>query len=208
MHPIPKSPSREAITALDSELRRIRSLKTCHRPALKAPASPYRGNSQAYVPQFSARLLNDPGLTDGARRCALKLVELIYRRNRAGRGIQCTVSYLAKALSRSERTIQTYLAQLRERGYIRHEVIASEKARMCIGIFIALLAPVFPRHDRGEWPVRAMKSGVKPDSENYNLNIIYKHEYRFTADHWALKCMDGVFRALMKSDQGLLGSAA
>ncbi len=186
--------------------RSARSLRTCHRPALHEPQRPYSGNSEAFVPQCSARLLNDPNLSDGARRCAMKLLELIYRRNRKGRGLQCTVLYLAKCLHRSERTIQTYLSQLRAAGYIRHEVITSERARMCIGIFITLLRPVFPAHHATEWPGRAMKSGVKRDSEKYNINISSRHESRLEASCWASRCMEGVFRSLMKTGPVLQGS--
>lgn len=190
----------EDLAAIQYQQRRDRSLQTGHRPATKPKPLAFNSNSQAYVPQASARLLNDPGLTDGARRCALKLMELIYRRNRQGRGFQCTVAFIARSLGRSERTVQTYLAQLRGRGYIRHDVIASDRARMCIGIFITLLKPLFPKHHEDEWPVSAVNSGVKKDSQNYRPNIRKKGlAHRVTVEHWALRCMDGVFRSLMKT---------
>jgi hypothetical protein len=69
------------------------------------------------VPPIAARVFNDPGLTDGARHCAMTLMELVYRRNREGHHIGCTVSYLKKALSRSERTVPNYLCQLRAGVY-------------------------------------------------------------------------------------------
>jgi hypothetical protein len=212
---VPKRPDAAIIHALGEDLastarekRRRRSLQTCHRPAHRPAKPESRHHSGAYVPQFSARVLNDPSVSDGARRCAAKVMELIYRRNRSGRGFQCTVLYLAKCLGRSERTIQTYLAQLRSRGYIRHEVITSERARMCIGIFITLLGPLFPKHHEDEWPLRAMTSGVKKDSENYNKNISNKHERRVSVDFWTLRCMNGVFRSLMKTTPPLQGSVA
>lgn len=203
----PRAPNAAAIQQLGEDLalrareqRRCRSLRTCHRPALRPQAPAYNGNSAAFVPQIAARVFNDPGLTDGARRCAVKLMELVYRRNRERRHIGCTVSYLAKCLGRSERTIQNYLCQLRGRGYIRHEVVTSNKARMCIGIFITLLRPMFPRHHSDQWPQSAGKSGVQPDSQNYIQNN-NKRFFRGREDvqYWTLKCMDGVFRAFMKT---------
>lgn len=152
------------------------------------------------MPQFSARLLNDPGLSDGARRCAMKLIELVYRRNREHRHIQCTVNYLAKCLGRSQRTVQYYLARLRRRGYIRHDVIASQRARMCIGIVVTLLKPVFPKH---EWPTPAGKpatSGVQRYSRRYTPNINRRRfQEKVSVERWTLRCMDGVFRAFVKT---------
>ena len=43
---------------------------------------------------------DDRNLTDGARRCARKLAEYIYRRNREGRGAEITVTYLMRAMRR------------------------------------------------------------------------------------------------------------
>lgn len=217
MPPIPRRPDVTAINALGEHLaslpreqRRRRSLQTCHRPAIKPEQAPYRRPSQAYVPQFSARLLNDPGLTDGARRCAMKLLELAYRRNRSQRAYRGTVSYLAKALGRSERAVQTYLALLRSRGYIAHEVVTSERARMCIGIVVTLLTPLFAKHHESEWPHHAKPtgSGVNRFSENYRPDPRKKRGgMRISVEHWSMRCMDGVFRALMKGNptpQGLL----
>lgn len=190
----------EDLAAIAREKRRRRSLHTCHRPALIIRKPKYRSNTGAYVPQFSARLLNDPRLSDGARRCAAKLMEITYRKDRAGRSYKGTVLYLAKCLQRSERAVQSYLAQLRAGGYIRHQVIRSERARMCTGIFITLLSPLFPKHHASEWPVKPGKSGVKKNSENCTIKILGR-EFQSLVDveHWAMLCMDGVFRALMKT---------
>lgn len=91
------------------EERRQRSLQTCHRYALherprrRAPAE--RGT---YVPELAARVEDDRNLTDGARRCARKLAEIVYRQNREERFTEITVSYLMNALHRSRRTVQRY----------------------------------------------------------------------------------------------------
>ena len=217
---LPRSPSPAAIeqlghdlAAADRQRRRARSLQTCHRPAFQAQSRGPARDTKAYVPQFSARLLNDPALSDGARRCAIKLLELAYRRDRAGRSFRGTVSYLAKALGRSERAVQTYLAQLRGRGYIRHEVLTSERARMCIGVLITLLKPLFAVHHEAGWPVHAkaasMNSGVKGFSENYRPDSKQKRfRARMEAEEWALRCMNGVFRAFMADPKAVQGSFA
>lgn len=204
---MPKKPNALAIQQVGEDLaasarnkRRQRSLETCHRPAFTIRKPQYRSETGAYVPQFSARVLNDPRLSDGARRCAAKLMEITYRKDRAGRSYRGTVLYLAKCLHRSERAVQGYLAQLRAGGYIRHQVIRSERARMCVGIFITLLEPLFPKHHASGWPLKLEKSGVKKDSENYTPNIL-RREFQplLEVEHWAMLCMDGVFRALMKT---------
>jgi hypothetical protein len=182
--------------------RRRTSLQTCHRPAAWPPEFRHHSNSRAYIPQMSAQIMNDPALTDGARRCAAKLMELIYRRNRDFRNLGLTVGYLAQCLGRSVRTVQNYLCELRTRGYIRHEVVRSHKARMCIGIFITLLEPIFPRHHRKEWPAQknGAKPGVQKNSEKYlQFNKYTYFQERVSVARWTWKCMDGVFRAFMRT---------
>jgi hypothetical protein len=213
-HLVPRAPNAKAIDALGKDLaaiarekRRLTSLRTCHRPSVNTTPIKPIGATQAFTPQYSARLLNDPRLSDGARRCGAKLLELAYRRDRAGRTFRGTVVYLSKALGRSERAVQNYLAQLRAGGYIRHEVLVSERARMSIGILITLLAPLFPKHHKAEWPVQAAFPGVKKDSENYSPRFQKRRrERRVPVEEWALRCMDGVFRSLMTTlrSQGAL----
>jgi hypothetical protein len=68
------------------EARRARALRTCHRPSLnERPRRATPPDNGAYVPETAARIENDPNLTDGARRCARKIMEETYRRNRDGR---------------------------------------------------------------------------------------------------------------------------
>src|SRR5690606_9447493 len=121
--------------------------------------------SGAYVPEASARIENDPNLCDGARRCARKLMEETYRRNREGRSVEITVSYLANGLRRSRRTVQRYLRQLEDHGYIEVDVIAGLRSRLCVGLAIRLLAPLFPRHHREKWPATRVKSGATRESQ-------------------------------------------
>src|ERR1035441_2136224 len=78
--------------------RQMRSYRTCWLPAEEKPLRAPPRESGAYVPEMAARLEDDRNLTDGARRCARKLAEYIYRRNREGRAAEITVPYLLRAL--------------------------------------------------------------------------------------------------------------
>lgn len=181
--------------------RRQRSLQTCHRPAhpKRSKVEPPR-ESGAYVPELSARLDDDRNLTDGARRCARKIAELTYRSNRAGRSLEVTVTYLMKALGRCRRTVQRYLRQLEEAGYIDTDVIAGARSRMCVGLVVTLLGPVFARHHRQRWPERREVPGATQESQNQRfIDSLRGKQHRYSRHDWAEKCMDGVFRSLMKT---------
>lgn len=184
-----------------SDERRMRSLRACHRPSHNAcrryepPA-----DTGAYVPELSARLDNDRNLTDGARRCARKIAELTYRSNRAGRTLDVTVSYLVTALGRCRRTVQRYLRQLEEAGYIRADVVKGARSRMCVGLALTLLAPLFPRHHRNKWPERVANPGATRESQNQRFIDSITGKKRLISRHeWTQRCMDGVFRSLMKT---------
>lgn len=199
---VPTIPATEFQTFLaEREARRRRSLRHCHhfspaeRPRLTPPP-----DSGAFVPATAARIEDDRNLSDGARRCARKMMEEAYRTNRAGRSLDITVSYLARAMGRCARTVQRYLRQLEREGYIQVYVVTGARSRMCVGLIVRLLAPLFPRHHREKWPESPGKSGVTRESENKR----YRHERApssrvLTVEQWAIRCMDGVFRALMKT---------
>lgn len=177
--------------------RRQRSLRYCHYPSQETPYKPWRPTG-AYVPELSARLEDDPNLTDGARRCARKITEYAYRHHREDRRARVTVSYLARVLRKSTRTVQRYLRQLERGQYVRVGVIASSRTRMSIGLVIELLAPLFPRHRRESWPDKAGNSGVTFVSHSKRF-FDYQCEGKpvIPREAWALRCMDGVFRALI-----------
>ena len=189
--------------------RRMRSLRACHLPSLyERPRHAPPEDTGAYVPSTAARLDNDLNLTDGARRCARKIMEETYRRDRAGRKLQVTVNYLAKALGRSCRTIQRYLRILEREGYLLITVIAGYRSRLCIGLVIQLLTPLFPRHHKDKWPESRIKPATTEVSENKGYIYLRSYNPRFRALHdlrchtyareaWAEKCMQGVFRALV-----------
>jgi Helix-turn-helix domain len=175
--------------------RQLRSLRSCHTPAEERPIRKVR-DSRAYVPELSERLERDTNLCDGARRCARILAAYSYRRDRETRASDITVTYLSRALGRCRRTVQRYLRQLERAGYIQSDVIASSKSRLCIGLAVTLLRPLFPQHHAHKWPVAAMNSGA--------TRLSQKHSSRYktttvSREHWALRCMDGVFRSLMRT---------
>jgi hypothetical protein len=173
-------------------VRQWRSLRCCHLPAEPNPRHPPPRDDGAYVPELAARIEDDPNLTDGARRCARKLAEYIYRRDRETRSAEITVTYLMRSLRKSRRTIQRYLRQLEHAGYISVQVIHAG-TRMCAGLLVALLTPLFPRHHRQQWPHKLGNPDAPRKSHNHRLRIKYSRE------DWALRCMDGIFRSLMKT---------
>lgn len=176
-------------------VRQLRSLRTCHYVSIPKPLVRTRP-SQAYIPELSETLERDQNLCDGARRCARILAAYTYRRDRETRTSDITVSYLSRALGRCRRTVQRYLRQLERAGYIQSNVIASSKSRLGIGLAVTLLIPLFPQHHAHKWPVAAMNSGA--------TRLSQKHSSRYktttvSREHWALRCMDGVFRSLMQT---------
>lgn len=173
-------------------VRQLRSLRRCHLPAEERPLHAPPRDSGAYVPELAARIDDDRNLTDGARRCARKLAEYTYRRNRDRRTAEITVTWLMRALGRSRRTVQRYLRQLERAGYISVLVIHAG-TRMCAGLMVELMAPLFPRHHRARWPQKLIEPDAPRKSQNNRIR------YRSSRQSWALRCMDGVFRALMKT---------
>ena len=186
---IPSSASLPPTTR--DESRRQRSLRSCHLPAEPKPRHAPPRDSEAYVPELAARIEDDRNLTDGARRCARKLAEYIYRNNRAARSGDITVTWLMRALGKSRRTVQRYLRQLEREGYIAVEVVHA-RTRMCAGLFVELLAPLLPRHHRQKWPQKLMDSDAPQKSQNNRTR------YKYSRESWALRCMDGVYRSFMK----------
>lgn len=189
------------VPATDAE-RRKRSLNTCHRYAqAERPRKSTPRASRAYVPELAARVEDDPNLTDGARRCARKLAELTYRRNREGRSLPVTVTYLARSLGRCRRTVQRYLRQLEREGYVAVDVVISQRARMCVGLVVRLLGPLMAAHHRECWPGSSAKPGATLESLNKRFKGYSQAEgYRTGVEQWALRCMDGVFRSFMKTN--------
>lgn len=156
-----------------------------HRTAPVKPRQPLPPNGGAYIPQMAERLERDPNLSDGARRCARVIVGYSHRRDRKGRTAGITITYLANALGRCRRTVQRYLRQLERSGYIKTIIVISQHSRLCTGLVIDLLAPLFPRHHRKKWPEKAMESGVTKAPQNYRQLIKYNIET------WDFRCRMG-----------------
>ncbi|MDP2622099.1 MAG: HTH domain-containing protein [Hyphomicrobiales bacterium] len=181
--------------------RRERSLQTCHRYSLdERPRHARPEETGAYVPALSATLENDSNLTDGARRLARKLAEVIYRQNRAGRFTEITVTYLMNALRRSRRTIQRYLRLLEREGYIHTQVVRGARSRLCTGLLIALCQPLFARHHQQQWPCKLRNPGASKESQNYRTQEFRGKGEHLSVRQWSFLCMEGVFRAFMKTD--------
>jgi hypothetical protein len=183
-------PSPAAISK--DETRQQRSLHCCHLPAEPKPRHAPPRDSGAFVPEMAARIEDDRNLCDGARRCARKLMEYYFRKNRDARDGDITVTWLMRALGKSRRTVQRYLRQLEREGYIAVEVVHA-RTRMCAGLFVALLAPLFPKHHRHKWPQKL----IEPDAPRMSQNN--RPRYKYSRESWALRCMDGVFRSFMKT---------
>jgi hypothetical protein len=177
-------------------VRRERSLRHCHLPAEPKPRHPAPRDTGAYVPEIAARLDNDLNLTDGARRCARKIAEYIYRKNREGREADIAVTYLVKALGRCRRTVQRYLRQLEREGYIDVYVVPSVQTRMCIGLVVRILNPLLPKHRRHKWPQKAGNPGATTESQIHSSRFNTKP---ITRALWAFFCCEGVFRSYMKT---------
>jgi hypothetical protein len=175
--------------------RSRRSLQSCHRYNLHEPIPISGPKTKSYVPALSARLEDDRRITDGARRCARKLAEYTYLRDREGRTARITVTYLMHALGRCRRAVQTYLRELEAAGYISTQ-IRKAQTRMCVGLLIKLLNPLFADHHADGWPAKLIKPDAQKDSHNYTQEDIYE---RIPVHLWALRCMDGVWRAFNRA---------
>lgn len=71
---------------------------------------------------------------------------------------------------------------------------------MCVGLLITLCAPIFPRHRRDKWPGRVRNPGATQESQNQRFIDSIKGKPRLISrNEWAMRCMDGVFRSLMKT---------
>ncbi|MFC3071600.1 helix-turn-helix domain-containing protein [Shinella pollutisoli] len=204
----PASREREPVPVPRTERGR-RSLNTCHRYAQTGrPRKPAPRDSRAYVPELAARIEDDPNLCDGARRCARKLAELTYRRNREDRALPVTVTYLARALGRCRRTVQRYLRQLEREGYVAVDVVVSQRARMCVGLVVRLLGNLMAAHHRHRWPGSLGNPGATPESLNQSKGYYSKAKdahaqvegQRMGVQQWAMRCMDGIFRRYMETN--------
>lgn len=180
------------------EARRLRSLRSSWRPSLRERRrhKPPR-DTGAFVPALAARLYDDQNLSDGARRCGAKIVEITYRKgDRQDRSVEVTVTYLMEALGKCRRTVQRYLRQLEAEDYVRIDVVRASRTRMCCGLIVRLLMPLFPRHHKDKWPENRRNPGATELSLNYFMKDSKGGNGRLVPRRiWALWCKDGVFRS-------------
>ena len=116
------------------------------------------------------------------------------------RGAEITVTYLMRALGRCRRSIQRYLRLLELEGYIRVDVVHGQRTHMCTGLAVQLLAPLFPRHHADRWPAKLGIPGATQESQKKRfIDCQAAGLVRIPVQSWALRCMDGVFRSLMKT---------
>lgn len=182
------------------EERSQRSRQTGHRFKVERPRKVWCVTN-GYVPELSARIDDDPNLCDGARRCARKIAELTYRGHRNERALPVTVTFLARALGRCRRSVQRYLRQLEEAGYIAVDVVAGQRSRLCIGLIVRLLEPLFARHHAQTWPASVRNPGATAESRNQRLRVKRIAEGdRIPVMAWAVRSTNGVFASLMKTN--------
>ena len=193
----------------DHRARQQRSLEASHRFSAKRfswteqPRYAEPVETDEYVPETNMKLIKDRNLTDSARRIALFVLRHTYQDNRAGRFIGMTVSFIANGLSISRRTVQRSLTLLETRGYFRCEVAKGEETRMCIGLIIHLMKPLFPAHRKESWPEKRRKSGASSlsNKQTHFFNTIYKAKVKVSRLTWAMRCMNGVARSLSELSQ-------
>ena len=153
-----------------------------------------------YIPEMNMKLIKDRNLTDSARRIALFVVRHVYQDNREGRFINMTVSFIMKGLSLSRRTVQRNLSLLQKLGYLQSDVVPSKRTKMCIGLMITLLKPLFPRHHKKKWPEKRRKSGASRMTQNQDSNIyINRIKGVIHRIEWTLRCDDGRIRQRIKN---------
>lgn len=193
------------------EERRRRAIQTSHRFSARRftwseePIHDEPEDTEEYVPQVGMKLVKDRNLTDSARRIAMFVMRHTYQSHRERRFIGMTVSFIMKGLQLSRRTVQRSLTLLETRGYFECEVAKGQSTRMCIGLIIHLLAPLFPKHHRKAWPERRIKPEASAMPQKHLKYITFSEivcktprENCVSRMNWALQCMDGVTRTAIK----------
>lgn len=177
-------------------VRRQRSLQTCHRYNMAEMPRYKKPTTRAYTPETSAIVDEDRNLNANADKAARFLMRQAYQKARDTRTIRITVSYIAAALGRSVRTVQRYLRSLADEGYIRIDIVRSSVTGMVACLEITLLAPLFPDHHKKHWPQARRIPDTTFLSDKQSQIKYSKKEPR---NSWAIRCMNGVHRAYMKT---------
>lgn len=181
--------------------RKERALQTSHRFRWSRPPYPAPRETNEYVPEMSMKIVKDRNLTGSARRIVQFLMRHAYQDNRAGRSIALTVTFIMEGLQLSRRTVQRSLTLLESQGYIHCLVARGDRSRMCVGLLIELLRPLFPKHHQEKWPVRAVNAGASKSPYKQRIQVSIQKAQNKTPRHlWSVRCMDGIFRSFMKTN--------
>ena len=96
--------------------------------------------------------------------------------------------------------MQRYLRVLEREGYVQVDVVYGERSRMCIGLVVQLLGPLVPAPPARQWPGSIAFSDATRESQKKSFQISgNRKSCRIPTQEWALRCMDGVYRSLMKT---------
>ena len=184
---------------------RERALETSHRFSKtrftwgEQPRHEVPQDNGEYIPSVNMRLIRDRNLTDSARRIAMFIMRHTYQDNRKDRFIGMTVSFVMNGLALSRRTVQRSLTLLETLGYFRCEVAKGNRSRMCIGLIIHLLEPLFPQHHKKKWPKKRgnPEASSVPQKHSRYTNLICGVATKNKVQRltWAIKCMNGVARS-------------
>lgn len=192
----------QADKALQEE-RSKRARRTSHRPKNWGFEDELRyeqpKETDEYIPEMSMKLIKDRNLNDSARRIALFLVRHTYQDNRKERALGTTVSFIMKGLALSRSTVQRALALLVDTGYIERFVATNNKTKMCRGLLIRLLSPLFPKQYKEKWPETLRNPDASQTTHNHRFQIYIKESHSFIdAKAWMVRCMDGVLRSFLR----------
>lgn len=160
--------------------QRARRPKRLSAPPVEASRQYHQAGSTSYI--------RDVGLGDGARRLVALLLALAGKGtviDRGTRGGPLTKGKLAARLGRSRRTVQRYLRELEERGYIAPvETTFCPRTGMLSGIRIRLLPKVFPWWRNGKPAKLAENVGETEMSSLENTAIKLKKRRLSEAESW------------------------
>ena len=133
------------------------------------------------------------------------VMQKTYQDNRTGRYIGMTVSYMMKGLSISRRTVQRSLTLLETLGYFRCEVAKGDQSRMCIGLIVHLLTPLFAKHHKEKWPKRRRnpEASPMPQKQIQFYKKIYRASESVSRLTWAIRCANQITNAPFRAQKDI-----
>lgn len=179
------------------QIRRNRSLQSCHRYNMKEQQRYEKPDTRTYMPELSGRVCRDKNLSGQVLKAVMFLMERIYMKARNSRTIRITASYIAKGIRMSIRTVRRYLRNLEEEGYIQINIVRHVATGMVACLEIKLLKSLFPQHHEKKWPQKVENPDRTFLSDKKSSLIYIRKESR---TEWAIRCMNGVWKSLMKTN--------